>query len=352
MVRFIICLVLTWLGAAHVAAAEIMAPLDYSDDRSDAAALVRSFYNAVNRHEYARAWDYFANPPAKDFSAFAKGYDDTVRVDIVTGRANSEGAAGATFTEVPVAIRATDKNGGTKTFAGCYTVKAVNAQIQEPPFRALLIDRAKLKPVDSGSLSGSQPEWCGDGEAPKETAEEEMQRVIHAFALQHQTSCTNPVEHVDQADGRPAVHELKTRLAGETASDPERLYRLYEFACSSYAYNFSTVYYLADDYGEVKQLSFAEPHLDIKYEDAEQTKLKSMSINGYSATDTLINASFDAATASIGSFNKWRGIGDASSGGTWVFREGDFVLIGYEADPTLDGEITPIPLILDGKIKN
>ena len=50
----------------------------YIDDRSDAAALVRSLYNAVNRKEYGRAWDYFGDQkPAKTFDKFVEGYADT-----------------------------------------------------------------------------------------------------------------------------------------------------------------------------------------------------------------------------------------------------------------------------------
>jgi hypothetical protein len=350
--RIILGLLLIWLGLVPAAARETQPPPVYSDDRSDGAALVRSLYNAVSRHEYARAWSYFETPPAKDFDAFVKGYDDTLRVDVVTGRVSSEGAAGSIFSEVPVAIRATDAKGETKVFTGCYTVKAVNPQIQEPPFHALMIEKAKLKLSDNTSLAGAAPDWCGEGEAPKETAEEELTRVAAIFTAQQRTACSNLAETGDQKDGKPAVYELKTRLQGETANDPERLFRLYEFACSSFAYNFSTVYYLADDYGEVKQLSFAEPRLDIKYGDEQETKLTSLSVNGYTSKDELINSSFDEKTFSIKSFDKWRGVGDASSSGTWTFVNGQFVLTNYEVDPTLDGEMTPIPLIVNGKLKN
>src|SRR5690606_34728634 len=52
--------------------------LPYLDDRSSAATIVKSLYNAVNRKEYARAWDYFGDQkPAKDVEAFAKGYENT-----------------------------------------------------------------------------------------------------------------------------------------------------------------------------------------------------------------------------------------------------------------------------------
>jgi hypothetical protein len=37
----------------------------------------------------------------------------------------------------------------------------------------------------------------------------------------------------------------------------------------------------------------------------------------------------------------WRGLGDASDSGTWLFRNGDFALVRYEVDASHDGEINP-----------
>ena len=348
-----VALFLVWLGLAPALAEEAAVPPPYTDDRTDAGTLVRSLYNAVNRHEFARAWGYFGNPPSKDFETFVKGYDNTAFVDVFTGRINSEGAAGSTYSQVAVAIRATDNKGETKVFAGCYTVKAVNPQIQEPPFRALLIEKASLKVADDVALSGAAPEWCGEGAAPAETPEEALARASQLFALQNRDSCSNLKDaRGPDAAAKPEVYELRVHTAGETSTDPEHLYRLYEFACSLYAYNASTVYYLANDYGEINRVSFAEPHMDIKYADDEGAKLKSMVVDGFTATDVLINASFDQATAALSSFDKWRGVGDAASTGTWKFLEGQFVLEDYEVDPTTDDEINPVSVIADGKIKH
>jgi Protein of unknown function (DUF1176) len=349
--RILFFLVLAWAGLAPVAAQAAAEVPAYSDDRSDAGALVRSFYNAVNRHEFARAFGYFGTPP-KDFEAFVKGYDDTAYVDVFTGRVNSEGAAGSTYSQVAVAIRATNQGGDTKVFAGCYTVKAVNAQIQEPPFRALLIEKASLKPADDVALSGAAPEWCGEGAAPSETAEEALARVINLYTLQNSYSCDNLKDARGPNSVKPEVFELKVHTAGETDKDPTHLYRLFEFSCSNYAYNFSLVYYLANDYGEINKLSFAEPHLDIKYSDEEGAVLKSMVVDGFTSSDVLINSSFDAASLTLSSFSKWRGIGDAASSGTWKFVEGQFVLKGYEVDPTTEGEVNPVKVIVNGKITN
>lgn len=134
----------------------------YHDDRSDAAALVTSLYNAIDRKEYARAWDYFGDAkPAADFQAFAQGYATTERVEVVTGAAGEEGAAGSVYFQLPVAIRAHRADGTAEVFAGCYVVREVNPAIQEPPFRPLQIDSGSLKPV-TADLADALPSRCED----------------------------------------------------------------------------------------------------------------------------------------------------------------------------------------------
>jgi hypothetical protein len=104
----------------------------YLDDRSDVVHLVRSLYNAINRREYARAWDYFGDQkPAKDLQAFANGYAGTERVEIATGDISEEGAAGSIFYSVPVAIMASGKDGSGRVFAGCYTARMPIPQTQD-----------------------------------------------------------------------------------------------------------------------------------------------------------------------------------------------------------------------------
>ena len=70
----------------------------YLDDRSTAAALIRSFYNAVNRHEYARAYTYFGpNGGPKPYEIFAQGYADTQFVTVATGTAPGGSAGSVSF---------------------------------------------------------------------------------------------------------------------------------------------------------------------------------------------------------------------------------------------------------------
>jgi hypothetical protein len=142
-------------GSALHASAQDQA---YIDDRSDGPALVRSLYNAINRHEFARAYSYFS-APADSYGAFVKGYEKTVDVQILIGSVTQEGAAGSIYAPVPVAIKSTEKGGKEKIFAGCYITRIVNAAIQEPPFAPLHIESAELEKV-AGPLEKALPKVC------------------------------------------------------------------------------------------------------------------------------------------------------------------------------------------------
>ncbi|HVY51583.1 MAG TPA: hypothetical protein VHA07_08475, partial [Devosia sp.] len=45
--------------AALAVSPALAAPPAYLDDRSTPEAVIASFYNAINRQEYARAWSYY-----------------------------------------------------------------------------------------------------------------------------------------------------------------------------------------------------------------------------------------------------------------------------------------------------
>ncbi len=90
---------------------------DYVDDRSTPAALVQSHYNAINRGEYLRAWSYFgANAYARDDDADAQAdyeamktlYEEPAFFEVLTGTVTEEGAAGSTYSYVPVALKVRD----------------------------------------------------------------------------------------------------------------------------------------------------------------------------------------------------------------------------------------------------
>jgi hypothetical protein len=326
----------------------------YKDNRSTAGELVRSLYDAINRHEYARAYDYFAVPPAKDFEAFASGYADTERVDVIMGEVSSDGTAGTTFHAVPVVIKATDTKGGAKVFAGCYMVREVNAENQGTPFRPLQIDKGVLKPAGKDDFSSSVLPKCADAADVGEAADVIEASVDDAkalFAIEQKGHC-DKVEQTLGGVSEPQIYVLKYHGASDAATEPDRVSTLYAFDCSLFAYNTSEVYYLHDNIEGLRLLSFAEPHLLITHppDDDEGKILKSMTVDGFTSSTELINSGFDEKTRTIGSFNKWRGVADASSTGTWTFKNGEFVLTYFAADPTYNGEVDPITVMKDGKV--
>jgi hypothetical protein len=133
---------------------------DYLDDRSGPAAIVRSYYNAIARQEYARAWSYYGdNRSLADYPAFAAGYADTAHVEVALGEVTTEGAAGSVYGTVPIAITATATDGSTETFAGCYTTRQLQPALQDPPFRPIEILEGRLVPAE-GPLDAAVPADC------------------------------------------------------------------------------------------------------------------------------------------------------------------------------------------------
>lgn len=316
----------------------------YLDDRSDAVAIVKSFYNAVNRREYGRAWSYFGDAkPSPDFDTFAKGFATTDKVEILTGNVASEGAAGSTFYYVPVAIVSTAKDGAEKVFAGCYTARLANPEIQGQTFQPLHLEKGSLKPA-SQPAAEAVPAQCPDAPAPQQ-ADAVLEVVKTAFAT-HADQCSGRPSDTDGGGVQPETYPIAYRFKSDAETDPERQARLFRFYCSAGAYNETHIYYLHDEIGGLREIHFAAPELDIRYEnDNTEGNVESINIIGYRADGSLVNSFYDEATKSISSFAKWRGVGDASASGTWMFRDGEFTLVRYDVDASYDGEINPETLI-------
>ena len=149
-------------------------------------------------------------------------------------------------------------------------------------------------------------------------------------------------ERVRSDPSQIASHTLAFRYDYQQEGEPDQTVQLYEMPCYYGAYNFSSIWFLENEYDGLVPLHFAEPELDVKYADEENTIVESIDIVGFSTATTLVNAFYDEAGQSISSFAKWRGVADASSTGTWTFRQGEFVLTQYEVDASYDGEINPV----------
>ena len=159
MIRFL-ALAATVCAVALPALAEQPA---YLDDRSTPEAVISSFYNAISRQEYARAWSYYEDGqgvPA--FDEFAQGYKDTAGVTVSFGQSAQEGAAGSTYWTLPVSLDAVDTSGRHSFFAGCYTLRLANPAIQAaPPFQPLHIVEGHLT-KSKGAGPSFAPAACGN----------------------------------------------------------------------------------------------------------------------------------------------------------------------------------------------
>lgn len=327
------------LGTALIAGPALAQDPAYLDDRSSAASLIRSYYNAVSRREYGRAWDYFGETkPAADFDTFSKGYAGVATVSVVTGNVATEGAAGSTIHYFPVAVVSVGADGSEQVFAGCYVARLANPQIQETPFQPLHLERGSLK-LAQQPVEDAVPEKCEDGPEP-EAADALLDAAKAAFAAGHAGQCTPPGGNAAPAE--PESYAISYRHQTDADEGPERQARLFRFFCSMGAYNENHVYYLHNEIDGLEELQFAMPELDIRYEnDDSEGPVESIGIVGYFAEGRLVNSFYDEATKSLTSHAKWRGVGDASSLGYWIFRDGQFTLVRYEVDATYDGEINP-----------
>ena len=119
----------------------------YQDDRSTAESVLGSYFDAVNRREYSRAYSYWEPAAAVSqlapFDQFVAGYADTAEVDLTLGVS-------------------ADLYGRRVTFVGCYTLHIGRPQIQAvPPFQPLAIQRASIQQIDNDAdTAGLMSQSC------------------------------------------------------------------------------------------------------------------------------------------------------------------------------------------------
>lgn len=121
----------------------------YLDDRSTPAAVMLSYFNAINRHEYLRAYSYYANTTdLGNLEQFSNGYSETQSVDVVLGQNFSEGAAGSIYYTVPMVLNATTTGNNQQKFAACYVLRLSQpANYGAPPITPMHIDRGTAQSI-------------------------------------------------------------------------------------------------------------------------------------------------------------------------------------------------------------
>lgn len=137
---------------------------EYRDDRSTPETLIESYYNAINRKEYVRAYSYYSDEGREpDFKTFVKGYEKTKSVKVALRKAEPDPGAGQIYWSQPLAIEAEREDGNKEVFSGCYTIRLSNPAMQEePPYKPMQIMTGSLTKSPL-ALEKSVPESC---EAP------------------------------------------------------------------------------------------------------------------------------------------------------------------------------------------
>jgi len=130
----------------------------FYENQTDPVKALKSYYNAINRKEYERAYGYFFGAPnpapdtAPPYDQFVQGYADTISTTLAVGKVESEGAAGSTYASFPAVVTATHTDNSTHIYSGCYIMRVVNPGISENPNDELWhIYSAKLSEVPAGS---------------------------------------------------------------------------------------------------------------------------------------------------------------------------------------------------------
>ena len=100
---------------------------------ADGLSVVQAYYQAISAQDYPQAYTYWAQDGAASgqaYATFAQGFAQTTKVDLVVGPAQTNGAAGSIYAELPVVIFAQQRDGSTQSFCGTYTLRRANV----PPF--------------------------------------------------------------------------------------------------------------------------------------------------------------------------------------------------------------------------
>lgn len=118
---------------------------------ADAVAVVRDYYAAINRRDFAQAhalWSDGGRASGQNAQQFADGFADTTGVSVeILAPSRVDAAAGSRYIEVPVALTATHADGRQQRFVGAYTLRRAVVDGATPEQRAWRLASADLREV-------------------------------------------------------------------------------------------------------------------------------------------------------------------------------------------------------------
>jgi hypothetical protein len=177
-------------------------------------------------------------------------------------------------------------------------------------------------------------------------------RATEAFLATYKESCAPVADAMPLEERKPDIYEFKYHYSQSAAEDPDQTVTVYRFVCTTHAYNETHVFFMRNNFDELQPLDFSEPTVHVDYEnESSDGKVLGVKVIGMQTTYRLINSTVDPAANTISSYNKWRGLGDASSSGVWVLKDGSFVLSVYFLDASYDNEAKQ-DAILDYRAEN
>lgn len=92
-----------------------------------AIAVVKNYYNAIDRGQYQQAYSYWDNngsASGQSFDAFKNGFAETSSTQVEIQKPGQiHGAAGSRYIDIPVTITATTTDGTVQQFIGKYTLR-------------------------------------------------------------------------------------------------------------------------------------------------------------------------------------------------------------------------------------
>lgn len=113
---------------SHRISAQLDAQEQEYENLDSPVDLLASYYNAINRQEYERAYGYWETAP-DSFEEFANGFADTVNVQlIVQPPTRIEGAAGSLYVAIPTVLIAEHTDDTQHLYSGSFVTRKSNLQ--------------------------------------------------------------------------------------------------------------------------------------------------------------------------------------------------------------------------------
>lgn len=133
--------------AALVAAPALAEDSPFIDDRSTPQQVLASFYNAIERHHFARAFSYFGEYSApEEYKAWSDPLWDVDKADFLVGAPTHYSTAGEIAYDFPVMVGFTLHDGTQRYEVGCIGVVYTIPHDAEPPYRSMYIAGYRMAP--------------------------------------------------------------------------------------------------------------------------------------------------------------------------------------------------------------